>query len=319
MSKKKYKKMSITRMLCEESRPFFSQYENNVTRSAFVKNYRKFIEFCRSEYDCKTTEECKNHIDDYVQHLINKGLTANTIHTYLSPVALFFSIPLSDIEKPRRCSAHNVRSRSTNGKLQRSDNDPDNPKYAHLVEFQKRVGIRRRELRNLRGNDFREDENGNFYVFVRKGKGGKSQLQLVLPEDVEFVKSYFNGTENNIFESQEFQNKLDLHKLRAEQAKRAYQYYFDKVNNEEGYREELEKMICKHWNERNIDKRTKKQKPINKKDLSGTYKLRGENKKLALKNGLPVEYDRLCVLATSIFHLSHWRLGVCVNNYLLNV
>lgn len=319
MSKKKYKKMSITRMLCEESRPFFSQYENNVTRSAFVKNYRKFIEFCRSEYDCKTTEECKNHIDNYVQYLINKGLTANTIHTYLSPVALFFNIPLSDIEKPRRCSAHNVRSRSTNGKLQRSDNDPDNPKYAHLVEFQKRVGIRRRELRDLHGSDFGEDENGNFYVYVRKGKGGKSQLQLVLPEDVEFVKSYFNGTENKIFESQEFQNKLDLHKLRAEQAKRAYQYYFYKVNNEEGYREELEKIICKHWNERNIDKRTKKPKPINKKDLSGTYKLRGENKKLALKNGLPVEYDRLCVLATSVFHLSHWRLGVCVNNYLLNV
>lgn len=319
MSKKKYKKMSITRMLCEESRPFFSQYENNVTRSAFVKNYRKFIEFCRSEHNCKTTEECKNHIDDYVQHLINKGLTANTIHTYLSPVALFFNIPLSDIEKPRRCSAHNVRSRSTNGKVQRSDNDPDNPEYAHLVEFQKRVGIRRRELQNLRANDFKEDEDGNFYVFVRKGKGGKSQWQLVLPEDVDFVKSYFDGTENKVFASEEFNNKLDLHKLRAEQAKRAYQYYLDKVNNEEGYREELEKMICKHWNERNTDKRTKKPKPINKKDLNGTYKLRGENKKLALKYGLPVEYNRLCVLATSIFQLSHWRLGVCVNNYLLNV
>lgn len=232
---------------------------------------------------------------------------------------MFFNIPLSDIEKPRRCSAHNVRSRSTNGKVQRSDNDPDNPKYAHIVEFQKRVGARRRELQNLRGNDFKEDENGNFYVYVRKGKGGKSQLQLVLPEDVELVKSYFDGTENKVFASEEFNNKLDLHKLREEQAKRAYHYYLDRINNEEGYREKLEKLIRKHWNERNIDKRTKKPKPINKKDLNGIYKLRGENKKLALKNGLPVEYDRLCVLATSIFHLSHWRLGVCVNNYLLNV
>lgn len=319
MSKKKYKKMSITRMLCEESRDFFSKYENNVTRSAFVKNYRKFIEFCRSEYDCKTTEECRNHIDDYVQFLVNKGLTANTIHTYLSPVALFFNIPLSDIEKPRRYSAHNVRSRSTNGKVQRSDNDTSNPKYAHLVEFQKCVGLRRRELQNLRGSDFKEDENGNFYVYVRKGKGGKSQWQLILPEDVDFVKSYFDGTENKVFTPEEFKNKLDLHKLRAEQAKRAYHYYLDRINNEEGYRQKLEKLICKHWNERNIDKRTKKPKPINKKDFCGTYKLRGENKKLALKHGLPVEYDRLCVLATSIFHLSHWRLGVCVNNYLLNV
>ncbi len=190
MSKKKSKKMTITKKLCEESRFFFSKYENNVTRSAFVKNYRKFIEFCRSEFDCKTTEECKNHIDDYVRHLINKGLTANTIHTYLSPVALFFNIPLSDIEKPKRCSAKNVRSRSTNGKVQRSDNDPDNPKYSHLVEFQKRVGIRRRELQNLRRNDFKEDENGRFFCYVRKAKGGKSQWQSVLPEDIKFVKSY---------------------------------------------------------------------------------------------------------------------------------
>lgn len=53
MIKKKYKKISITRMLCEESRPFFSKYENNVTRSAFVKNYLKFIEFCIREFDFK--------------------------------------------------------------------------------------------------------------------------------------------------------------------------------------------------------------------------------------------------------------------------
>ena len=161
--------------------------------------------------------------------------------------------------------------------------------------------------------------NGRFFCYVRKGKGGKSQWQLILPEDVEVVKSYFDGTENKVFASEEFKNKLDLHKLRAEQAKRAYQYFLDKVNNEEGYREELEKMIRKHWNERNLDKRTKKSKPINKKDLSGTYKLRGENKKLALKHGLPVEYDRLCLGATSIFCLSHWRLSVCANNYMLSV
>lgn len=310
--------MTVTKQLCEESRPFFSEYENNVTRSAFVRNYRRFIEFCRAEYDCRTTAECKEHIDDYVRFLVEKELTANTIHTYLSPVALFYGIPLSDIEKPKRCSAKNVRSRSNNGKVQRSDNDFENPKYAHLVEFQRKVGLRRRELQNLRGNDFREDESGNFYVYVRKGKGGKTQWQLVLPEDVEFVKRYFDLTENKIFDPCEFKNKLDLHKLRAEQAKRVYYYFLEKVNNDEAYREELEKLVCRHWNERNIDKRTRKSKPINKKDFNGTYNLRGENKKLALKHGLPVRYDRLCLLATSVFSLSHWRCSVAANSYMLN-
>ena len=37
----------------------------------------------------------------------------------------------------------------------------------------------------------------------------------------------------------------------------------------------------------------------------------------AEKNGLPVVYDRLAVMAVSVFHLSHWRCDVTVDNYLL--
>ncbi len=317
--KKKFKKQSIARMMFEEAKSFFAKYPNNVTRSAYVKNYRKFIDYCRREFDCKTADECKEHIADYVDYLVQKELTPSTIHTYIAPVAIYHGIPMEQIQKPRRCAAHNVRSRSNNGRQYRSDNDENNPQYARSVDFQKCVGIRRNELVNLRGNDYTQDENGNFFVIVRKGKGGKRQLQKILPEDVEFVKSYFYGTESKVFDPGELNNQIDYHSLRAAQAKRAYKYYLDRINNEEGYREELEDLICKHWNERCLDKRTKKPKPINKSDFTGTYKLRGESKKHAIKNGLPTEYDRLAVLATSIFHLSHWRLNVCVSNYLIAV
>lgn len=317
--RKKFKKQSIARTLFEESKKEFARYPNNVTRSAYIKNYRKFIDFCRREYDCKTIDECKTHIQDYVDYLVQKDLTPSTIHTYIAPVSIYHRIPMDQIQKPRRCAAHNVRSRSNNGRQYRSDNDENNPKYARSVDFQKCVGIRRNELANLRGNDFTQDENGNFYVIVRKGKGGKRQLQKILSEDVEFVKSYFDGTEDKVFKPQELNNQIDYHSIRAKQAKRAYNYYLDRINNEEGYREELEELICKHWNERCLDKRTKKPKPINKSDFTGTYKLRGESKKHAIKNGLPIVYDRLSLMAVSIYHLSHWRLGVTVSNYMLAV
>lgn len=306
-------------MLFEQAKTYFEKYPNNVTRSAYIKNYRKFIDFCRKEFDCKTADECKEHIAAYVDFLVQKGLTPNTIHTYIAPVAIYHGVPMEEIEKPKRCAAHNVRSRSNNGRQYRSDNDESNPKYARTVEFQKRVGIRRNELANLHGNDYLQDADGNFFVIVRKGKGGKRQLQRILPEDIEFVKAYFNGTEDKVFKPKELNNQLDYHSMRAAQAKRAYKYYLDRMNSEPDYRTELENEICRHWNERCLNKKTKKPKPINKSDFSGTYKLRGENKKLAIKNGLPTEYDRLAVLATSIFHLSHWRLNVAVSNYLLAV
>ena len=53
--------------------------------------------------------------------------------------------------------------------------------------------------------------------------------------------------------------------------------------------------------------------------VNGNYVLRGHNRELALKNGLPVSYDRLALLAVSIYHLAHWRHDVTVANYLLAI
>ena len=75
-------------------------------------------------------------------------------------------------DKPRRYTSEYRRGRVDNGKLKRNDNNLDNDKYKRLVEFQKCVGLRRNELKKLRGCDFVYDESGNPCVYVRKGKGG---------------------------------------------------------------------------------------------------------------------------------------------------
>lgn len=41
--------------------------------------------------------------------------------------------------------------------------------------------------------------------------------------------------------------------------------------------------------------------------------------KPAIRKGLLTEYNRLALMAVSVFHLSHWRLDVTVSNYLLAV
>ena len=220
----KQRKKTVTRQMLDDARKFFDKYDNNVTRRAFVSNYKRFIDFCRSEFDCRTKDECGRHIQEYADHLVGRGLSASTVHSYLAPVGLFHSVPLDGIKKPKRVTAQYKRSRSDNGKAQRSDNDISNPKYARTVEFQKCVGIRRAELKRLKGSDFVYDESGYPCVCVQRGKGGKNQLQRLLPEDVESVRYYFRdkGPDELIFASEEFKNKIDYHHLRALQAQRAY-------------------------------------------------------------------------------------------------
>lgn len=59
--------------------------------------------------------------------------------------------------------------------------------------------------------------------------------------------------------------------------------------------------------------------PIPLKELNGDYWLRGANKRFALVHDLPIKYDRLAVMATSVFHLSHWRCDVTIASYLLAI
>ena len=111
MKKKKHHKKSISRKLRDESNIFFSRYENNVTRSSFIRNYSKFIDYCRKEHNCKTKEECKEQIFKYIDYLKEKGYTASTIHTYLAPVGLYHGVSLAEMNLPKRHNADNIRSR----------------------------------------------------------------------------------------------------------------------------------------------------------------------------------------------------------------
>ena len=52
--------------------------------------------------------------------------------------------------------------------------------------------------------------------------------------------------------------------------------------------------------------------------ILGFY-LRGLNRKFAQEHNLPTAYNRLTLMAVSVFHLSHWRLDVTVCNYILAV
>lgn len=276
---------------------------HDLSRKQYIRNTKKFILFCRQRFNCKTFEECKNHIQDYSDFLQQQDYTPSTIHNYLAAVCSTFSVGMSEISKPIRKTAAFVRGRKSLD-APSVKQDLNDPKWQRIVEFQKRVGVRRAELGRIRKEDFVQDESGKWCVFVRKGKGNKPQLQRLNSDaDVEFIRRYFDQAQPGqlIFTPEELNNDLNFHALRAESAKEFYNIHLQKLMNEPDYAEEMIREIEKRWNQYNINPKTDKPKHLNPHELEGWYVLRGENRRKAIREERPIRYKKLICLYTSIF------------------
>ncbi len=100
-----------------------------------------------------------------------------------------------------------------------------------------------------------------------------------------------------------------------------YQYYLSRIQNENGYRKQLVAEIRHTWEQDDFNRIDDGYYPKHWRDckVDGNYVLCGHNRELALKNGLPVSYDRLALFAVSVYHLAYWRHDVTVANYLLAI
>ena len=117
-----------------------------------------------------------------------------------------------------------------------------------LVTFCRCTGLRRHELENLKSNNL-IFKNGNYYVQVFGGKGGKNrEVQIITSskEELQIVLKLFEDSKNNdnkkVFP--QIHNAADIHGYRAEYAARAYKLVArsedelrkcPKVKSEKGY------------------------------------------------------------------------------------
>lgn len=311
------------KQICDKAQATFNKQQNKKTREQYIKNFRKFARYCTSQKGVKDVNELygnKAIIQSYADSLKEEGKSASTVHTYIAPACIFCGINMSEIEKDKRRTAEYTKGRTKEGKVTQGDKEKLNPKYERSVKIQSIIGIRRNELKRLTGADFYYDEQcGYYYVFVRKGKGGKSQKQRIFPEEAEYISQVFSSVkpEEKIFSPEELNNKINYHAMRAERAKYAYRYYLEYLSKDSSNREKLKMQIWKRMHDKKGFRATKSTYEEFTKEVTGIYRLRGENKRLASEHGLPLEYDKLAVMAVSVFHLSHWRNDVTMQSYLL--
>lgn len=315
----KKRKPSITQQIMAECLKNINQKENNITRNNYRRSCYKFVCWCRQTHNLRTYEECRDLIQAYSDFLQKTTLySASTIHSYLAGPCCGFCVPMDLINKPRRVSVHYIRSRFEPS-CPPQNQDPYNEKVRRITEFQIRVGIRKSCLFALKNKNFKQDESGYWCVEVERGKGGKYQLNRLLDSDVEFIRSYFDPSkpEENIFTQEEIQNcvLIDIHRMRAQSAKNYYYEQLHRAKENPDYAKQLEEEIRKRWNLYNRDKKTGKPKVLKNSLIKGDYVLRGELRKKAIAEGKDYRFNKLCLLATSIFKLSHYRNNIVVASY----
>ena len=300
---------------------------NNTSRTSYKRSATRFAKWAKVNGIKKisdiTEEVLQSYHDDLQQD--PKQYTPATIHTYLAPIAKAAGINLNRIKKQKRTSDKIVRGRLRESNEQGKKQEL-NSRFSRLLEFQKVVGIRRNELKNLTGSDFKEDEYGNCYVYVKRGKGGKKQLQYVLPKDVAIVKQTFEDVKENepVFSDKEMNNQINLHALRAQHARDSYFFYLNKIQENPKMKQALSNLLIKKWEEghQKLKQASPKKYDIQRKNFiydlrDEVYLLRGSNKSKAIASGMPITYNRLVLMAVSVLNLSHWRLSVTVTNYIL--
>ena len=301
-----------------------------VTNDATAKQYKtkinEFAEWAKNEFKIRCSHEVEDPealIKRYCDCLIEKNYTPSTIHTYLAPVCKGLRVTMAQIDnKPKRTAGQIIKTRNPDKNL-RGQIDAQNPKNDRVLRAQKCIGIRKSELMKLRGDALTTDINGEMCVKVISGKGGKDQMQVILPKDRDFVKTLFEGLgpEDRVFTKTEKNGSahVSLHSLRAEHAREAYDYYAKISNTPEGKQVLKNKLVntFMEYHGRKGLNRSLKTFEMDMVTGNGRYVLRGENKERAIAAGRPTEYDRVALMCVSVWHLSHWRCDVTVKNYML--
>lgn len=302
---------------------------SNHTKSNYIHACRFFDDWRKSAglSNKHVRDNPREAVVQWAEHLRQAGIAQSTIHTMVAGCCCGLSIPSNGIVKHGTAMDKTKslgRSERTQAALEKKSNQD-------IVRFQMMVGGRRAALGRLTGKDFGLDSSGNACVIFRRDKGGKDQYQVLEEEDVAAVKAYFErcGPDERLFP--QIDHDLDLHGLRAERSRRMYQYYRSGLCSTPQGREQLRQQLwarytdpeigCKAWliakEKGDRSKMHKLEYRFRQQMADGTYYLRGANRQAAIERGRPVAYDRLAVLATSVFSLSHWRLDVAAKSYLI--
>lgn len=182
------------------------------TYRTYLKHAIYFTDWCQNTHKCKTLEQCRKYVDEWIQFRISKDLSAWTIKMEVSALAKLYGVPageLTTIKTPDRKRVDIKRSRTDTVR----DAHFSEKNHEEIVFFEKSTGLRREGLTIIRGTDYRIDEHGQLWVHIKE-KGGKFRFIPVKMSNKAKIKAIMDAAgSERVF--QKVPNAMDVHGYRG--------------------------------------------------------------------------------------------------------
>lgn len=192
------------------------------TYKSYMKQANYFAKYCKDTYGCRTLEECKSYVDEWLQKQIEEGKSAYTQKLRACSLAKLYNCKSTDFIKTEVRNRENI-SRSRGVKVR--DKHFAEHKHKDLVEFCKSTGLRRKELRVLTGDKLvYKKEEDKYYIKVNVGsKGGRERLAPIIGNVESVVERMKSVGTNKVFDK--IPLAADIHSYRADYATAIYKAY----------------------------------------------------------------------------------------------
>ena len=193
------------------------------TYRSYMKHCNYFTKWAKEQYGCKSIEQCRPYVDEWLKSRSEKGLSAYTQKLEASALAKMYG-----------CSTRHFSEE----------------KNKELVNFCKSTGLRRAELKALTGDKLLE-KNGQYFIKVDSGsKGGRYREAPVIENVKEVVERMQRVGNGKVFEK--IPNGADIHAYRSCYATTLYnslarpkeEIPYDKINRGTGHKYQSQVYFC---------------------------------------------------------------------------
>lgn len=146
------------------------------TYRAYIKHCTYFANWAKKEHGCRTLSDARPYVDEWLQS--RSDLSAFTQKLESAALAKLYNCHMEDFIQTNARERKNI-TRSRGEKVRDSHFSEEANK--DLISFCKSTGLRRAELKALKGNTLVMNENGQYCIEVVSGsKGGRPRKSPII-------------------------------------------------------------------------------------------------------------------------------------------
>jgi integrase len=197
------------------------------TRSTYQEHSIRFVKWARDTHHVTNFEQldprANELVSEYLQLHMGERKSPYTLQAERSALRMLFNDRslAKDVRLPVRARSSITRSRGAAA----HDRHFQPANWQPLMKFLRATGLRRQELRDLHVRDIYQGHDGQVYVHVENGKGGRPREVQALPGHNEDVWTMREGRPDDAKVFERIPRHLDVHSVRREFAQALYQHY----------------------------------------------------------------------------------------------